>query len=186
FKQLSTGERITAERKGQDPFQFRNYAKLVFSANAIPRWFENSNGIFDRLVLVPLNAQLRNNPKRDPFLEQKVTTDEARSHLLNLAIKALGQLLHRRHFTIPSVSSQKMEEFKEDNDPMISFMNDVEIEGRTTAEVYTDYQQWCEVEGFKYPLTRRQFTTSLQSNGYEVKRIRHNDFKNPQRTFTRM
>ncbi len=186
FKKLSTGERITAERKGQDPFQFRNYAKLVFSANAIPRWFENSNGIFDRLVLVPLNAQLRNNPKRDPFLEQKVTTDEARSHLLNLAIKALGQLLHRRHFTIPAVSSQKMEEFKEDNDPMISFMNDVEIEGRTTAEVYTDYQQWCEVEGFKYPLTRRQFTTSLQSNGYEIRRSRHNGYKNPQRTFTRM
>lgn len=186
FKKLSTGERITAERKGQDPFQFRNYAKLVFSANAIPRWFENSNGIFDRLVLVPLNAQLRNNPKRDPFLEKKVTTDEARSHLLNLAIKALGQLLHRRKFTIPAVSSQKMEEFKEDNDPMISFMSDVEIEGRTTAEVYQDYQQWCEIEGFKYPLTRRQFTTTLQSNGFDVKRIRHDDFKNPQRTFTKM
>nr|WP_275582945.1 MULTISPECIES: DNA primase family protein [unclassified Mammaliicoccus] len=183
FKKLSTGERITAERKGQDPFQFRNYAKLVFSANAIPRWFENSNGIFDRLVLVPLNAQLRNNPKRDPFLEQKVTTDEARSHLLNLAIKALGQLLHRRHFTIPTVSSQKMEEFKEDNDPLLGFLAEVNLHERVVSEVYIDYQNWCEFEGYKFPLRRKDFINKILENGFEKKKLRHDNYDNPQWTF---
>ncbi len=183
FKKLSTGERITAERKGQDPFQFRNYAKLVFSANAIPRWFENSDGIFDRLVLVPLNAQLRNNPKRDPFLEQKVTTDEARSHLLNLAIKALGQLLHRRHFTIPTVSSQKMEEFKEDNDPLLGFLAEVNLHERVVSEVYIDYQNWCEFEGYKFPLRRKDFINKILENGFEKKKLRHDNYDNPQWTF---
>lgn len=183
FKKLSTGERITAERKGQDPFQFRNYAKLVFSANAIPRWFENSNGIFDRLVLVPLNAQLRNNPKRDPFLEKKVTTDEARSHLLNLAINALGQLLHRRKFTIPAVSSQKMEEFKEDNDPLLGFLSEVNLHERVITEVYVDYQNWCEFEGYKFPLRRKDFINKILENGFEKKKFRHNDYENPQWSF---
>lgn len=183
FKKLSTGERITAERKGQDPFQFRNYAKLVFSANAIPRWFENSNGIFDRLVLVPLNAQLRNNPKRDPFLEKKVTTDEARSHLLNLAIKALGQLLHRRKFTIPAVSSQKMEEFKEDNDPLLGFLSEVNLHERVVSEVYVDYQNWCEFEGYKFPLRRKDFINKILENGFEKKKIRNDNYDNPQWTF---
>lgn len=183
FKKLSTGERITAERKGQDPFQFRNYAKLVFSANAIPRWFENSNGIFDRLVLVPLNAQLRNNPKRDPFLEKKVTTDEARSHLLNLAIKALGQLLHRRKFTIPAVSSQKMEEFKEDNDPLLGFLSEVNLHERVITEVYVDYQNWCEFEGYKFPLRRKDFINKILENGFEKKKFRHDDYENPQWSF---
>ena len=183
FKKLSTGERITAERKGQDPFQFRNYAKLVFSANAIPRWFENSNGIFDRLVLVPLNAQLRNNPKRDPFLEKKVTTDEARSHILNLAIKALGQLLHRRKFTIPAVSSQKMEEFKEDNDPLLGFLSEVNVHERVVSEVYVDYQNWCEFEGYKFPLRRKDFINKILENGFEKKKIRNDNYDNPQWTF---
>ncbi|MDT0754004.1 DNA primase family protein [Mammaliicoccus sciuri] len=183
FKKLSTGERITAERKGQDPFQFRNYAKLVFSANAIPRWFENSNGIFDRLVLVPLNAQLRNNPKRDPFLEKKVTTDEARSHLLNLAIKALGQLLHRRKFTIPAVSSQKMEEFKEDNDPLLGFLSEVNLHERVVSEVYVDYQNWCEFEGYKFPLRRKDFINKILENGFEKKKIRNDNYDNPQWSF---
>ncbi|WP_426361016.1 DNA primase family protein [Mammaliicoccus sciuri] len=183
FKKLSTGERITAERKGQDPFQFRNYAKLVFSANAIPRWFENSNGIFDRLVLVPLNAQLRNNPKRDPFLEQKVTTDEARSHILNLAIKALGQLLHRRKFTIPAVSSQKMEEFKEDNDPLLGFLSEVNVHERVITEVYVDYQNWCEFEGYKFPLRRKDFINKILENGFEKKKFRHDEYDNPQWSF---
>lgn len=183
FKKLSTGERITAERKGQDPFQFRNYAKLVFSANAIPRWFENSNGIFDRLVLVPLNAQLRNNPKRDLFLEQKVTTDEARSHILNLAIKALGQLLHRRKFTIPALSSQKMEEFKEDNDPLLGFLSEVSIHERVVSEVYVDYQNWCEFEGYKFPLRRKDFINKILENGFEKKKIRNDNYDNPQWTF---
>lgn len=183
FKKLSTGERITAERKGQDPFQFRNYAKLIFSANAIPRWFENSNGIFDRLVLVPLNAQLRNNPKRDPFLEQKVTTDEARSHILNLAIKALGQLLHRRKFTIPAVSSQKMEEFKEDNDPLLGFLSEVNVHERVITEVYVDYQNWCEFEGYKFPLRRKDFINKILENGFEKKKFRHDNYEHPQWSF---
>ena len=37
FKKLVTGERVSAERKGQNPFEFNNYSKLLFSANNIPR-----------------------------------------------------------------------------------------------------------------------------------------------------
>ena len=36
FRKLVTGDRVNAERKGQDPFEFNNYSKFLFSANAIP------------------------------------------------------------------------------------------------------------------------------------------------------
>ena len=36
FKMLVSGDSITAERKFEQPFTFRNYAKLIFSANEIP------------------------------------------------------------------------------------------------------------------------------------------------------
>jgi len=168
FKKLATGERIMAERKGQDPFTFRNYSKLIFSANDVPRWFENNNGIFDRIVIVPLNANLRNSPNRDPFLEQKITTEEARSYLFKLAIDNLDKLMKKRKFTIPDVSKQRMEEFKVDNNPILTFIAESVIHQKTTQEVYDEYRDWCESEGFRFPLTKRQFTTELKNNGFEV------------------
>lgn len=185
FKKLATGERITAERKGQDPFTFRNYSKLIFSANDVPRWFENNNGIFDRIVIVPLNAQLRNSPKKDPFLEQKLTTEQARSYLFNRAIEYLEKLMRTKRFTIPDVSKQKMEEFKTDNNPILSFISDCEIEGRTVAEVYVDYQNWCEIEGYKFPLPRTTFTKSVLQSGFKKYRQRVDGHKHPQWCFTK-
>ena len=35
FRKLVTGQRVSAEKKGQDPFEFDSFAKLIFSANAI-------------------------------------------------------------------------------------------------------------------------------------------------------
>lgn len=35
FKKVVSGNRIKAERKGQDPFEFNPYVKLLFSANDI-------------------------------------------------------------------------------------------------------------------------------------------------------
>ena len=37
FKKLVTGEKVNVERKGKDPYDFRNYSKLIFSANELPR-----------------------------------------------------------------------------------------------------------------------------------------------------
>ena len=185
FKKLATGERIMAERKGQDPFTFRNYSKLVFSANDVPRWFENNNGIFDRIVIVPLNANLRNSPNRDPFLEQKITTEEARSYLFKLAIDNLDKLMKTRKFTIPDVSKQKMEEFKVDNNPILSFINDCDIEGRVIAEVYVDYKNWCEVEGYKFPLPRNTFTKTIINAGFHKIKRRVDSHPNPQWCFSK-
>ena len=44
FKKLVTGDRVSAERKGQNPFEFNNYSKLLFSANNIPRIKDKTGG----------------------------------------------------------------------------------------------------------------------------------------------
>ena len=36
FKKLVTGEYVKAEKKGQDPIDFRNYAKIFFALNELP------------------------------------------------------------------------------------------------------------------------------------------------------
>lgn len=173
FKKLSTGELISAERKGQDPFYFENYAKLIFSANGLPRWFENSAGVMDRLVIVPLYANLRHSPDKDPFIDEKITTEEARSHMLNVAIRALRDLLKTKNFTIPNISAQRLEEFKEENNPIISFLAEINVNGEPTKEAYLKYKDWCMEEGHKFPMTRKQFTQAVSEEGYITKSGRH-------------
>src|SRR5699024_12227285 len=87
--------------KGQDVFAFNNYAKLVFSANGIPRWYENSNGVFDRLIIVPFNARIRGTKKEDPHLPEKVTTEEAKSYLFNVALHGLQKVLKNNGIFLP-------------------------------------------------------------------------------------
>src|SRR5699024_9326971 len=89
FKKLSTGERVTGEFKNETPFQFRSFAKLLFSGNRVPRMNDGSRAIVDRFVIIPLNARIRGTEKQDPYFEEKATTEKARSYLLNIAIESL-------------------------------------------------------------------------------------------------
>ena len=59
FRKLVTGERIQVQKKGQDPLEFNNYAKMLFSANNIPRLggAKESYSIMRRLVIIPFNAK---------------------------------------------------------------------------------------------------------------------------------
>lgn len=74
FKKIVTGDRIKAERKGQDPFEFNPYTKLLFSANDIPRMKDKTGAVLRRLVIIPFNARF------SKYLEDGVTIDPIRSY----------------------------------------------------------------------------------------------------------
>ncbi|MEG0504597.1 MAG: phage/plasmid primase, P4 family, partial [Raoultibacter sp.] len=50
FKKAVTGEMLTAEHKGETPFRFAPYAKLLFSANTIPRINADTGAVLSRLA----------------------------------------------------------------------------------------------------------------------------------------
>ena len=50
FKMLVSGDSITAERKFEHPFTFRNYAKLIFSANEIPESDDKTDAFYRRWI----------------------------------------------------------------------------------------------------------------------------------------
>lgn len=55
-KALTGGDEIKAEFKGQDPFRFKNHAKLIFSANELPAFKDFSDGFKRRACLVDCNS----------------------------------------------------------------------------------------------------------------------------------
>ena len=54
-KALTGGDKIKAEFKGQDPFRFKNYAKLIFSANELPAFKDFTDGFKRRVCLIDYN-----------------------------------------------------------------------------------------------------------------------------------
>ena len=87
FRKLVTGERIQVQKKGQNPFEFNNYAKLMFSANNIPRMggVKESYSIMRRLVIIPFNASFTNDIEGyDPNIRIKLQSKEAIEYLIQI------------------------------------------------------------------------------------------------------
>jgi len=57
FKALTSGDLMTTERKFKDSFQFENYAKMVFSGNAVPQTRDETDAFFRRWVIISFPFQ---------------------------------------------------------------------------------------------------------------------------------
>ena len=170
FKKLVTGETVNVERKGKDPFDFNNYSKLIFSANEIPRINDTSNGLMRRLVIIPFNATFsKSDPDYDPFIKDKLQSNEALEYLLNRAFMGLLRVLHNRSFTTVSTVDAEIREYEKINNPVLSFLDeDFKIQNESTTDVYMKYATWCLDNGLK-KLSKIQFGREIGKFGYTTK-----------------
>lgn len=192
FKKATTGELIQGEVKGENPFSFKSYAKLIFSTNQIPKIDDNSNGLKDRIVIVPLNARIRTTEKDDPFYKEKVTTKSARNYLFLLAIEALRKLLIKKEFTIPQVVKDELEAFIIDNNPIQEWLESYEEAGNcikviSACDSYISYHKFLEENGYKEVLSKKKFSEKMNMNGYISTRntIRSNNKSKQVRTYVK-
>lgn len=144
FKKLVTGEEITVDKKHVDTYKLRNTAKMIFSANVMPNTMDKSNGMIRRLVIIPFNAKIsKTDPDYDPFILDKLTTPEAKSYLLSLAVKGILRVFENHQFTEPEEVAQMVREYEKENNNVLQFMEEIDILGRDSQSVYTDYKFWC-------------------------------------------
>lgn len=167
FKKLVSGDPVNAERKGQDPFDFSSYAKLLFSANSMPRIRDKTGAVLDRIVLVPFKATFtKNDPDFDPYIKYKLHDSQVMSHLINIGLKGLERILANRSFTLPEAVVQELEEYAVTNNPVLGFFEDTpadEVLNESTSVVYDHYMTWALRNNTK-PLGQNEFTR--QANKY--------------------
>lgn len=147
FKKLVTGDRIQVQRKGERPFEFNNYAKLLFSANAIPKIKDRGGAIMRRLVIIPFLAHFTSaDPDYRPYIKYELKEPENVEYLIQLAIAGLKRVLENQAFTDSDKVKHELEEFEETNNPVVSFFKeytDLLIENQTTTSVYNQYLEFC-------------------------------------------
>jgi len=167
FKKIVTGETIDAEQKGQPKFEFEPFVKLLFSANNIPRIGKgrDSSAILRRLIIVPFNAKFSSSdPDYVPFIGDMLKSQDAIEYLIQLGIKALKRVLYTRKFTESEKVQRELEEFEENNNPILGFFKEVDrdqIENEPTNQAYKSYQEYCLANSLQ-PLSNGEFSKQVK------------------------
>lgn len=179
FKKIVTGNRIKAERKGQDPFEFNPYVKLLFSANDIPRMKDKTGAVLRRLVIIPFNATFSDKDADfDPYIKYKLIEPESIEYLIRVGVEGLKRVIAHNHFTQSEKVDREIREYEEENNPIAAFIVDqgVEmIENQPTNEVYKRYQVFC-ADNALTPMSNIVFSKQVNKRlGLEVHVVRLNN-----------
>lgn len=172
FKSLVTGDEIVLERKGADPFGYRYKGKMIFTSNSIPSFRDKSEGISRRLVLIPFNKPFTPDSEGyDPHIIDKITTKEARSHLLNIAIRGAERLIKNRKFTDSREVEDMLDKFKSDNNNVIEWLEQKDdIRGIPSKVTYDDYKIWCVDNGLKSQSSKRFYAYIREYTNLDILR----------------
>lgn len=172
FKKVVTGNRIKAERKGQDPFEFNPYVKLLFSANDIPRMKDKTGAVLRRLVIIPFNATFsKDSPDYDPFIKYKLIQQESVEYLIRVGVEGLKRIIENNEFTKSEKVAEQIDEYENENNPIKAFIDEcgVEmIEDEPTGDVYSRYQVFCADCGMQ-PMSNIVFSKQINKRlGFET------------------
>lgn len=155
FRKLVTGDRVSVEHKGRDPFEFNNYSKFLFSANNIPRIKDKTGAVQRRLVIIPFDATFTKilpdgslNPDYDPYIKHRLKAKEVMEYLIVLGIQGLKRVIENEEFSTSDRVQLKLKEYEEQNNPILGFIRECEYEefqiiNEPTNKVYKRYHEYC-------------------------------------------
>lgn len=173
FKQLISGETITAKLLYKDMFSINDYAKLIFNTNDLPRTTETTHAYFRRFLIVEFNKTIPEN-QQDRELAKKIIENEL-SGVLNWILQGLQRLLNQKGFTYSKAIERTLNAYKTNVDIVRQFVeenNYVKSENEKTLlnELYLQFKDFCYNEGCKV-ISSREFHKRLNNIGFFSDRI---------------
>lgn len=172
FKKVVSGDPVNVERKGENPFDLKNYSKFLFSANNIPRIKDKSGAVISRLVIIPFNARFtKDDPDFDPYIIYKLTSENAMEYLILLGIEGLKRVLANYSFTESESVERALTEYEENNNPILIFFKEIDrsdILNKSTRDIYSRYGLFCAENNFN-PMSNVEFSKKVKQRfGLEI------------------
>ncbi|NRC83707.1 DNA primase family protein [Enterococcus faecalis] len=166
FNSVVTNETILIEVKNRMPYSARMYVTVIQSTNEMPKIRNKSNGTYRRLLIVPFNASFEGTKDDWRIKEEYINRKEVLEYVLHKAVN-----MDFERFIVPDVSKKLLEEYKQENDPLVDFKETVfkplGINKIPFYMVYSQYKEFCNENNFK-PLSKikfsKQFTYLLGKN----------------------
>lgn len=164
IKEITGEDTVMGERKGQDPFYFRPWCKMVFSANDIPGSADSSRGWTRRFEVV----NFPNTPTvSDRSLKDRLTTSASLSGIALKAVLALRGLMERGDFAHGAARDEANRRFAERSNTALRWLGEVcayPVEPAATwtrsTAVWEAAKPWLWAEGS--PLKKQGFYSLLK------------------------
>lgn len=167
LKAITSGELTTAEHKNKDPFDFCPFCTCWFGANHMPHTRDFSDALFRRALVIPFNRIFKAGVDADPHLKAKLL--EELPGIMNLALKAFGDVLKRGTFTEPQSCLIAKEEWRLEADQAAQFVGErCVIDPEAAVEsgmLYSEYKSWAEDAGISRKLNHKNFTRRIERLG---------------------
>ena len=172
FKQLASGEPVEARQIYGKPFIMRDYGKLMFNCNELPREVEQTDAFFRRFIIIPFNQTIPDE-EQDFELSKKIIASEL-SGVFNWILDGLRRILVQRKFTRSDLVREQIDNFRLESDSVALFIDDA---GYSTTfenyiplkEMYAEYKGFCYDNGYK-ACALRTVSARLKSLKYESER----------------
>lgn len=170
YKRLVSSDTISARQIHGKPFNFIPQCKLWGAMNDTPRVLDRSDAVYGRIIILPM---LNSIPKEkwDLSIDDKLKAELP--GIFNWAMQGLRRLQAQGAFTRASQSEQARDDYKAENDAEATYVGERLERGEryfiAANELYQDYKNWCEENGFK-PKNRSNVSKDWKRLGLTAKR----------------
>jgi P4 family phage/plasmid primase-like protien len=153
LKNLTGGTMVQFKRLYHDAFSAYPTCKFIISTNHLPKFKDTSEGVWNRMLLVPL-ANVIPPEQQDVNLKAKLKETEMPG-ILAWALKGARNLLYNKlTFISPEASQRAMMEYRIATHPEYQFISETfdktehESEFISCTEAYDLYKKWSDSNGF--------------------------------------
>jgi len=173
FKQLVSGEPVDARLPYGQPFILKEYAKLIFNCNDLPKDVEHTNAYFRRFLIIPFDVTIPPQ-EQDKNLHTKIIENEL-SGVFNWVLDGLNRLLEQKQFSKCDAAQNAVEQYKLESNSVQMFLSENEYKSDAEnysliKDLYIEYRAFCIEDGMT-PFKKSNFIKQLRSFKIIVDRL---------------
>lgn len=171
FKMALGRGTLPAERKGKDPFNFKNKAKFWINANDLPpvaKW-EDTDAYFNRLLINDYEVQIPITEQNEKLIDE-LTTPEEMSGFLNQALDGLKRLLENHKFTYGKTKEDTRLIYTKRSDPAKWFVETYLV----VTDEYNDYLYHDDIFRACVKICHKEQIKKIPTPGELTKAIEYN------------
>ena len=170
FKQLVSGEPVEARQIYGKPFMLRDYAKLIFNCNELPKDVEQTNAYFRRFLIIPFNVTIPEE-EQDKELAKLIIKDEL-SGIFNWVLGGLSRLLEQKKFSECNAPKEQLMMYRKQSDTVLMFLEEEDYrksanDFTSLSDLFNSYKQYCNNYGHHY-CSLKTFGDGPRNNGLIV------------------
>jgi DNA primase catalytic core len=170
FKLLTGDEAcVRGRRIYEAPFKFKNTARLIFSANTPPNIPGDDLAYYRRWVMLEFpNHFVEGSNNTDKDIVEKITTEEEKSGIVNIALIALDELMERGKYSYDLNSEQTHKLYRLNSDPIAAFADERVVysdDNCPKSTMFEHYATWCKINSTAQ-LAENIFGKRMKKLGY--------------------